>query len=77
VSFNPNQWFPVEYSDTLLDAELLSRLVNFAQVIDATQEDATQEAVQREGNMTAVSRCCDDPKGMRLSAKKCESTVAA
>ena len=23
---------------------------------------ATQEAVQRQGNMTSITRCCDDPK---------------
>lgn len=39
--------------------------------------DATQEAVQRQGNLTAISRCCDDPKCVWLSAKMCESTVGA
>jgi len=39
--------------------------------------DATQEAVQREGNLTDISRCCDDPKCMRLSAKMCRTTVRA
>lgn len=39
--------------------------------------DATQEAVQREGNLTAISRCCDDPKCRWLSAEMCESTVRA
>lgn len=38
---------------------------------------ATQEAVQREGNITAVSGCCDDAKCMWLSADVCERTVAA
>jgi hypothetical protein len=40
-------------------------------------KEATQEAVQRQGNLTAISRCCDDPKCMRLSAESCEHTVAA
>jgi len=39
--------------------------------------DATQEALQRQGNITAISRCCDDPKCMRLSAEMCERTVGA
>jgi hypothetical protein len=39
--------------------------------------DATQEAVQRQGNLTAISRCCDDPKCMWLSAEMCERTVGA
>ena len=39
--------------------------------------DATKEVVQREGNMTAITRCCDDPRCMRLSAQMCERTVAA
>ncbi len=39
--------------------------------------DATQEAVQREGNLTAISRCCDDPKCMGLSAERCRTTVGA
>ena len=37
---------------------------------------ATQEVVQREGNMTVISRCCDDPKCLLLSAERCERTVA-
>ena len=39
--------------------------------------DATQEAVQSHANLTAISRCCDDPRCMRLSAEMCESTVGA
>jgi hypothetical protein len=39
--------------------------------------DATQEAVQRQGNLTAISRCCDDPKCVWLSAETCTRTVAA
>jgi len=37
--------------------------------------DATQEAVPRQGNMTAIARCCDDPKYMGRSAEMCERTV--
>jgi hypothetical protein len=37
--------------------------------------DATQEAVQRQGNLTAISRCCDDPKCVWLSAERCELMV--
>jgi hypothetical protein len=37
--------------------------------------DATQEAVQKKGTLTAISRCCDDPKCMWLSAENCERTV--
>jgi hypothetical protein len=40
-------------------------------------KEATQEAIQRQGNLTAISRCCDDPKCMRLSAEMCERTVVA
>jgi hypothetical protein len=29
------------------------------------------------GNLTAISRCCDDPKCMWLSAEMCERTVGA
>jgi hypothetical protein len=39
--------------------------------------DATQEAVQRQGNLTAISHCCDDPKCARLSAEMCQRTVGA
>ncbi len=39
--------------------------------------DATQEAVQRQGSLTAISRCCDDPKCMGLSAEMCRTTVGA
>jgi hypothetical protein len=39
--------------------------------------DATQEAVQSEGNLTAITRYCDDPKCMWLSAEMCKSTAAA
>jgi hypothetical protein len=39
--------------------------------------DATQEAVQREGNLTAVIRCCDDPKCVMLSGELCGRTVGA
>jgi hypothetical protein len=39
-------------------------------------KDATQEAVQSEGNMTVISRCCDDPKCMWRSEEMCERTVA-
>ena len=39
--------------------------------------DATQEACQRQGNLTAISRCCDDPKCMGLSAEMCRTTVGA
>ena len=39
--------------------------------------DATQEAIQSQGNLTAVSRCCDDRKCMWLSAEMCRSTVGA
>ena len=39
--------------------------------------DATQEAVQKQGNLTAISRCCDDPKCVWLSAETCKRTVAA
>jgi len=37
--------------------------------------DATQEAFRRNGNLTAVSRCCDNPKCVWLSAEMCERTV--
>ena len=39
--------------------------------------NATQEVVRREGNITAISRCCDDPNCMWLAAERCERTVAA
>jgi hypothetical protein len=39
--------------------------------------DATHEAVQRQGSLTAISRCCDDPKCMGLSAEMCRTTVGA
>jgi hypothetical protein len=39
--------------------------------------DATQEAVQRQGSLTAISRCCGDPKCMGLSAEMCRTTVGA
>jgi hypothetical protein len=38
---------------------------------------ATQEVVEREGNVIAISRCCDDPKCLSLSAERCERTFAA
>jgi len=38
---------------------------------------ATQEAVQRQGNITTITRCCDDPKCMWLSAEMCERTLGA
>lgn len=37
--------------------------------------DAMQAAVQTQGSLTAVSRCCDDPKCMWLSAETCERMV--
>ena len=37
--------------------------------------DATQEGIQKQGNLTAVSRCCDDPNCMRLSAEMCNRTA--
>jgi hypothetical protein len=39
--------------------------------------DATQEAIKQQGNITVISRCCDDPKCMKLSVEMCERTVAA
>ncbi len=39
--------------------------------------DATQEAVQRQGNLTAISRCCDEPRCVGLSAEMCKRTVGA
>ena len=39
--------------------------------------DATQEAFKSQGNLTAISRCCDDPKCMWRSREVCESTVGA
>jgi hypothetical protein len=38
--------------------------------------DATQEAILKQGNITVISRCCDDPICTRLSAESCEHTVA-
>jgi hypothetical protein len=40
-------------------------------------KDATQEAIQRQANITVISRCCADPRCMQLSAEMCERTVAA
>ncbi len=39
--------------------------------------DATQEAFQNQGNLTAISRCCDDPKCMALAAEMCRTTAGA
>jgi hypothetical protein len=39
--------------------------------------DATQEVVQNQGNLTAISRCCADPRCMWRSREMCESTVGA
>jgi len=38
---------------------------------------ATQEAIQQQGIVTAISRCCDDPKCMERSVEMCERTVEA
>jgi hypothetical protein len=38
---------------------------------------ATQEAFKSQGNLTAICRCCDDPKCMWRSREMCESTVGA
>jgi hypothetical protein len=40
-------------------------------------KDATQEAFKSQGNLTAISPCCDDPRCMRRAADRCESTVGA
>jgi hypothetical protein len=37
--------------------------------------DATQEVVQRQGNLSAISPCCDDPKCVSLSAETCRRWV--
>lgn len=39
--------------------------------------DATQEAFQNQGNLTAISPCCDDPNCMCLSAEMCRTTAGA
>jgi hypothetical protein len=38
-------------------------------------KEATQEAVRSEGNLTVISRCCDDPKCMWQSEEMCATTV--
>jgi hypothetical protein len=38
--------------------------------------DATQEAVQRQGNITAISRCCGDLRCMCLSAERVDHQAA-
>jgi hypothetical protein len=53
------------------------RPVSYTQKCVWCVNDATQEAVQREGNLTAISRCFDDPNCVRLSAEMCKRTVAA
>lgn len=39
--------------------------------------DATQEAFLSEGNLTAIIRCCNDPKCMQRALEMCEHTVGA
>jgi hypothetical protein len=36
---------------------------------------ATQEVILSRGNLTAIIRCCDDPKCMCRARDLCESTV--
>ncbi|MGC1650404.1 MAG: hypothetical protein WA741_31660 [Candidatus Sulfotelmatobacter sp.] len=39
-------------------------------------DNATQGAVQNQQNLTVISRCCDDPKCIWLSAEMCERMTA-
>jgi hypothetical protein len=38
--------------------------------------DATQEAVQHQQNLTVISRCCDDQRCIWLSTEMCERMTA-
>ncbi len=40
-------------------------------------DEATQDCALRQGNLTVINSCCDDPKCMWRSADKCERTVGA
>jgi len=39
-------------------------------------DNATQEAVQSQQNLTVISVCCDHPKCIWLSAERCERMTA-
>jgi hypothetical protein len=41
------------------------------------KNDAMQQAVLSQGNMTAVVVCCDDPKCMGRAKDMCENTVGS
>jgi tetratricopeptide (TPR) repeat protein len=71
------------FSDRLVECNALSNM-GIAYVSQSQRHhclwcvrDATQEVVQKQGNLTTICRCCDDPKCMGLSAAMCERTLGA
>jgi hypothetical protein len=52
------------------------RAVSHHQKCSWCADNATQGAVQNQQNLTVISRCCDDPKCIWLSAEMCERMTA-